>query len=60
MASEIRGIGTPVLVVPTHLGKSEDLDNLVTETQHDFGRIDILVNNAATNPVIALLIEIEE
>lgn len=58
--NEIRGIGTSVLVVPTHLGKSADLDNLVAETQREFGRIDILVNNAATNPVIAPLIEIEE
>lgn len=60
VGNEIRKIGTPVLVVPTHLGKSEDLDNLVVEIQHEFGRIDILVNNAATNPVIAPLIEIEE
>jgi len=60
VGNEIRKIGTPVLVVPTHLGKSEDLDNLVAQTQREFGRIDILVNNAATNPVIASLIEIEE
>lgn len=60
VASEIRGIGTPVLAVPTHLGMSEDLDNLVAETQREFGRIDILVNNAATNPVIASLLEVEE
>lgn len=60
VANEIREIGTSVLSVPTHLGKNEDLDNLVAETQREFGRIDILVNNAATNPVIAPLIEIEE
>ncbi len=60
VADEIRKIAAPVLVVPTHLGKTEDLDNLVAETQREFGRIDILVNNAATNPVIAPLVEIEE
>lgn len=60
VAREIKKIGTPVLSVATHLGKSEDLDNLVAETQREFGRIDILVNNAATNPVISPLIEIEE
>lgn len=32
----------------------------MAETQREFGRIDILVNNAATNPVIAPLIEIDE
>jgi NAD(P)-dependent dehydrogenase (short-subunit alcohol dehydrogenase family) len=60
VASEIRKIGTQVLSVATHLGKNEDLNNLVAEAQREFGRIDILVNNAATNPVISPLIEIEE
>jgi NAD(P)-dependent dehydrogenase (short-subunit alcohol dehydrogenase family) len=60
VASEVKKIGAPVLSVATHLGKSKDLDNLVAETQREFGRIDILVNNAATNPVISPLIEIEE
>lgn len=60
VAKEIRKIKAPVLAVPTHLGKGEDIDNLVTETIREFGGIDILVNNAVTNPVIAPLIEIEE
>jgi NAD(P)-dependent dehydrogenase (short-subunit alcohol dehydrogenase family) len=60
VGNEIRKIGTSVLVVPTHLGKSEDLDNLVGQVQRKFRGIDILVNNAATNPLIAPLVEIEE
>jgi NAD(P)-dependent dehydrogenase (short-subunit alcohol dehydrogenase family) len=32
-----------------HVGKLEDLQRLVDTTTRDFGKIDILVNNAATN-----------
>ncbi len=33
-----------------HVGKEEDLKNLVDFTIDKYGRIDLLVNNAATNP----------
>jgi NAD(P)-dependent dehydrogenase (short-subunit alcohol dehydrogenase family) len=36
--------------VAAHAGRSEDLERLVDATLEHFGRIDILVNNAATNP----------
>lgn len=32
-----------------HVGKAEDIHRLVDTTHREFGRIDILVNNAATN-----------
>jgi NAD(P)-dependent dehydrogenase (short-subunit alcohol dehydrogenase family) len=60
VASEVKSLGTAVLSVATHLGKNKDLDNLVAEAQREFGRIDVLVNNAATNPVISPFIAIEE
>jgi NAD(P)-dependent dehydrogenase (short-subunit alcohol dehydrogenase family) len=60
VASEVKSLGTAVLSVATHLGKNKDLDNLVAEAQREFGRIDVLVNNAATNPIISPLIAIEE
>ncbi len=34
-----------------HVGRADDLKNLVNQTMQIYGRIDILVNNAATNPV---------
>jgi dehydrogenase/reductase SDR family member 4 len=37
--------------IAAHSGKLEDLTHLVDETIRTFGRIDIIVNNAATNPV---------
>lgn len=60
VANEVRGITESVLSVPAHLGKSEDIERLVAGAKREFGRIDILVNNAASNPAIAPLIETEE
>ncbi|HEY1420812.1 MAG TPA: glucose 1-dehydrogenase [Candidatus Dormibacteraeota bacterium] len=36
--------------IAAHAGKQEDLERLVDEVMRRFSRIDILVNNAATNP----------
>ena len=47
VAAEIKQMGRKALVVETHAKKSEDLKNLVDETMAEFGRIDILINNAS-------------
>ena len=36
--------------IAAHAGRPEDLQRLVEEVMRRFSRIDILVNNAATNP----------
>jgi len=59
-AEEVRRTGAPVLAVPTHLGKSADLAHLASEAKREYGRVDILVNNAASNPAIAPLMEVDE
>ena len=43
--------GSPGAVVPMacHVGKLEELERLVNSTQREYGKIDIVVNNAATN-----------
>jgi NAD(P)-dependent dehydrogenase (short-subunit alcohol dehydrogenase family) len=38
------------VAIAAHAGRPEDLERLVKEAMERFGRIDILVNNAATNP----------
>ena len=43
--------------VAANTGKPEDLENLVSQTISHFGGIDIVVNNAATNPVFGPLEE---
>lgn len=42
LAAELPGS----LPVPADLTRSEDINRVVAETQHTFGRIDVLVNNA--------------
>jgi NAD(P)-dependent dehydrogenase (short-subunit alcohol dehydrogenase family) len=43
----IRGIGGQAIGVKCDLDLEEDLENLVAETVKHFGRVDVLVNNAA-------------
>src|SRR6266511_2918705 len=38
-----------VLPIVCHVGRVDQLDNLVKETERQLGHIDILVNNSATN-----------
>jgi NAD(P)-dependent dehydrogenase (short-subunit alcohol dehydrogenase family) len=57
VAEELRSIGTEVLAVPCHNGREEDREHLAQTLLKDWGGIDILVNNAATNPVMTPLAE---
>ena len=60
VAKEIKGTGRKSLAVAAHVGKLEEINNLVSKVKGEFGRIDILVNNAGTNPTMAAAIDIEE
>jgi len=57
VAREIRAMGRRCLCVPTHAKKPEDLHNLVESVMSEYGRIDILVNNAATNPAMGNIVD---
>lgn len=48
MEKHLRGMGADALGVPTHLGDVDALGALVQRTVDAFGRIDVVVNNAAT------------
>lgn len=60
-AEEIsRATGADIISVPTDVSKEEDVLNLVTRAIENFGRIDILVNNAARilqKPVVEMTTE---
>ena len=60
VAAEIQGIGRKSLAVAAHVGRVEEIRNLVSTVEREFGRIDILVNNAGTNPTMDQAIDIEE
>ncbi|HZD10274.1 MAG TPA: glucose 1-dehydrogenase [Candidatus Binatia bacterium] len=47
------------IAVAAHAGHREDADRLVKEAVNQFGRLDIVVNNAATNPHFGRLIDAE-
>lgn len=53
VATEVRALGRRALAVAAHAGNLESLDALIDSTYAEFGRLDVLVNNAATNPVTA-------
>jgi NAD(P)-dependent dehydrogenase (short-subunit alcohol dehydrogenase family) len=60
VGDKIRAKGRQCLEVPTHARKPEDLQNLVNKTIERFGRIDVLINNAATNPAMGPIVDTEE
>lgn len=50
VAARLCAAGGQALAVPTHTGRAEEVQTLVAATVERFGGVDILVNNAATNP----------
>jgi NAD(P)-dependent dehydrogenase (short-subunit alcohol dehydrogenase family) len=60
VAGEIATAGGQALAVQAHVGQSEDVAVLVKQTLDAFGKIDITVNNAATNPHFGPLLTADE
>jgi dehydrogenase/reductase SDR family protein 4 len=56
----IETAGGEAFVIPTHMGDMEGINRLVQGTLDKYGTIDILVNNAATNPIFCSTGEVEE
>jgi NAD(P)-dependent dehydrogenase (short-subunit alcohol dehydrogenase family) len=48
-AQEVQALGRKALAVPTDLTRDEQVEELVQRTLATFGRVDVLVNNAAVN-----------
>lgn len=60
LAEEMRGKGYDVTPIAAHNGDKDALKNLVNKTVEAYGTVDILVNNAATNPHFGPMLEAED
>jgi NAD(P)-dependent dehydrogenase (short-subunit alcohol dehydrogenase family) len=56
VADEVRRLGTEALVLPTHMGRVEEVEALAAAAFEQVGTLDVLVNNAATNPLFGPLL----
>jgi NAD(P)-dependent dehydrogenase (short-subunit alcohol dehydrogenase family) len=59
VAAELRADGFKVSAVAAHMGEPDAIRRLVDEAVRLHGGIDILVNNAATNPIYGSLLDAE-
>lgn len=58
VADEARALGRQALAVSAHAGRMESLDALIVAAYERFGHVDILINNAGTNPTVGGLSEL--
>jgi NAD(P)-dependent dehydrogenase (short-subunit alcohol dehydrogenase family) len=60
VAEAIRAAGGDATAIACNVSHMDQLENLVAQTMKTYGRIDILVGNAAVNPHYGPMTEIEE
>jgi NAD(P)-dependent dehydrogenase (short-subunit alcohol dehydrogenase family) len=58
--AELGAVKDKVLGVVAHVGKNEDLEKLLGEAEKKFGPVNVLVNNAGTNPYFGPILESED
>lgn len=57
VAEEFTRDNIEVTATAAHMGKPEDIEALIDKTIDKYGSVDILVNNAATNPVFGPVVD---
>ncbi len=60
VADELKQQGLEATAIACHVGDAGQLTNLVDQTISTYGRVDILINNAATNPVFGPIADMTE
>ncbi|MGF1604713.1 MAG: SDR family NAD(P)-dependent oxidoreductase [Rhodothalassiaceae bacterium] len=60
VAEAIQSAGGEAIVVPCNISEHAALENLVAQTRKQFGRVDILVCNAASNPVYGPMAQVDD
>jgi NAD(P)-dependent dehydrogenase (short-subunit alcohol dehydrogenase family) len=60
VASALRAEGAKAVAFACHVGHWDRVDELVEEIYRDFGRVDVLVNNAGVSPMYGKLSEVTE
>lgn len=59
-AEEIRAMGRRALAKACHVGKWDELDQLAAAAYEEFGKVDILINNAGMSPLYPKLSAVSE
>ena len=60
VANEITGKGGKAVAIACHMGDMNDIGKLFENIEKTYGRLDILVNNAATNPYFGEMTGVDE
>ncbi len=60
VAEQVQAQGGEALAVACHTGKPEQIEALISAAIERFGKIDVLVNNAATNPYFGPMLDADD
>ena len=59
-AQEIRAVGGDATAIICHMGDPQQIEALLSGTVDHYGGVDIIVNNAATNPVYGPILDTDD
>jgi NAD(P)-dependent dehydrogenase (short-subunit alcohol dehydrogenase family) len=60
VAAEVRALGRNALAYSCHLGRWDEIPGLVDAAYDEFGKVDVLVNNAGMSPVYDSVFDVNE